>query len=137
MIAGSLPRIEIVASLTNTIVYVFEGMQHFHNKAIQTACWYPGSDTMFFSGGWDSSVKFWNLELKKAVTKIYGVQVTGDSVAMHADCNIVAIGGSSAEEGIMIYDLRSPGAPTRLICYGLDENDMPYNAKVNSIKFIP
>lgn len=64
--------------------------------------------------------------------------MAGDSLDMHKDCQTIVIGGSLSEEGIMIYDLKNPGAPVRLIPYGVDEETgNPYNTKVNSIRFIP
>ena len=73
VIAGQLPQVEVYDDITKALISMNQGVYHFHNSKIQTVKFYPNSDELYYSGGWDTSVKFWDIRQKNPTARIYGI----------------------------------------------------------------
>ena len=54
-----------------------------HNNRIFCAKFCKEEDSLIISGGWDQTVKVWDLRSGDPVRSIFGPYITGDSIDIH------------------------------------------------------
>lgn len=55
---------------------------HFgaHDNRVFCLKWNPYDQNMFFSGGWDKTVYFWDIRSKTSVDKLFGIFMGGNAI---------------------------------------------------------
>jgi len=65
-----------------------------------------GENSTVISGGWDSSVQFWDLRAGHAVRAIYGPHVCGDALDISADGQTLLTGSWREQDALELWDFR-------------------------------
>lgn len=60
---------------------------------------------MFFSGGWDSTVRIWDVRVGESVRKFGGPMVSSDSLDLKN--NVLLSGNYSVKETVQLWDFNS------------------------------
>lgn len=66
-----------------------------------------GEPSSIVSGGWDSSVQFWDLRMGHAVRAIYGPHICGDALDISADGRTLLTGSWREKDPLELWDFRS------------------------------
>jgi len=66
-----------------------------------------GEPCSIISGGWDSSVQFWDVRVGHAVRAVYGPHVCGDALDISADGRTFLTGSWREKDALELWDFRS------------------------------
>ncbi|XP_022245206.1 WD repeat-containing protein pop2-like isoform X2 [Limulus polyphemus] len=78
-----------------------------HAYRIFSLCFHPQQKYILASGGWDESVKVWDLRTEKGLVRnIYGPHICGDALDIEGETNLLT-GSWVAENALQLWDLGS------------------------------
>lgn len=82
-----------------------------HSSRVQAVKFHQskGEPQTVISGGWDSSVQFWDLRVGHAVRAIHGPHVCGDALDIAANGWTLLTGSWRSEDPLELWDLRTSG----------------------------
>lgn len=76
-----------------------------HSNRIFTVKFHKENDNILISGGWDNTLKIYDIREKEIVGSIYGPHIGGDSLDIKG--NKILTGSWATENQIQIFDLRN------------------------------
>eukprot|EP00128_Syssomonas_multiformis_P010931 Colp12_sorted_trinity150504_noHs@35996 len=89
-----------------------------HNSRIFSIRSHNESPNIFVSGGWDRSLKVWDVRAKHVVRLVRGPHICGDSVDLKG--NMMLTGSWSARDSLQLWDFRSSN-----LLQTIELNDLP------------
>lgn len=78
-----------------------------HNNRVFSASFHPRQENEFISGGWDSTVQFWDMRHEHAVRHISDVYMCGDGLDINRNGNQILACAWMNRDSIRIYDYRT------------------------------
>lgn len=138
-LAGTLPQVEIWDVNTMQMTQCWNKEEHGgHENAIFSARFYPFNSFNLYSGGWDRTIRLWDVRHGHTVGVMLGTQIIGDSLDMASDGHTLVSGGGTGGEGLMIWDIRKTEGPVMSIPFSPGEVRNPkVEPIINSVRFIP
>ena len=82
-----------------------------HSSRVQSVKWFPGSENLLISGGWDKTVQLWDTRVDHSIGSFYGAYLCGDALDMTSDCKQVVTASCRDENQIQLWDLAAPSCP--------------------------
>lgn len=79
-----------------------------HANRVFCIKWHPQDPNLFFSGGWDRAVFFWDVRTKTAVNKRFGYFIGGQAIDVQGD--ELLLGNNHNEYPLRIYDMKADQA---------------------------
>lgn len=105
--AGSDNKVRIYDDETKTLAIQMEkDLKNIeHSNRIFSVCFHKTKGDLLVSGGWDNTVKFFDIREKKIIGSIYGPHVVGDSLDLRE--NYLLTGSASIKDQLQIWDIRT------------------------------
>jgi WD40 repeat protein len=76
-----------------------------HGNRISAVMWSKVDPNILISGGWDNTVKIWDVRDNKCVRQVFGPYVTGEGLDTHGE--MILTGSARPSEQVEIWDLRT------------------------------
>lgn len=109
-----------------------------HENVIFSARYFPFNSFNLYSGGWDRTIRLWDVRHGHTTVVLFGTQIVGDSLDMASDGHTLVSGGGTHGEGLMIWDTRKHEAPVRTIEFSPGQVRNPkIEPIINAVRFIP
>uniref|UniRef100_A0A7S4UIF3 Anaphase-promoting complex subunit 4 WD40 domain-containing protein n=1 Tax=Alexandrium monilatum TaxID=311494 RepID=A0A7S4UIF3_9DINO len=109
--AGKRREVRVYDESTKTLSQVLRGGDSVntsgHANRVFSLKYHPTMREVLVSGGWDSTVQFWDLRQGHAVRAIFGPHVCGDAVDISQDGASILTGSWRVEKQLQIWDFRS------------------------------
>ncbi|KAL0272924.1 UNVERIFIED_CONTAM: hypothetical protein PYX00_005731 [Menopon gallinae] len=77
----------------------------YHHQRIFGLKYHPTDPHMFVTGGWDYTVKVWDIRVCGAVTSIHGPRICGDSIDLRD--NTILTGSWTSHNSLLLWDMRT------------------------------
>lgn len=105
--AGSDNKVRIYDDETKTLAIQMEKdlTNTEHTNRIFSVCFHKTKGDLLVSGGWDNSVKFFDIREKKIIGSLYGPHIVGDSLDLRE--NYLLTGAASINNQLQIWDIRN------------------------------
>ena len=97
----------------------------------------PTDENMLYSGGWDRTVKIYDLRQKGIVMSMLGPNITGDSIDVNKDDHTLLTGCFMTSENLRLWDLRNYKCHTVIDWFGKglkEPFDEDYDLKAHRIE---
>lgn len=136
------------------ILVIFQVIQKFqasvehkmdgHTNRIFSACFHPIMQNHFVSGGWDSTVMFWDLRQEHAIRHLSNTYLCGDGLDIDPDGNELLVCTWTVTDSIKLFDYRSTSLkrvvtpdvyPSQLYCGAFLTNSYILTGGTNSNLF--
>ena len=109
-----------------------------HDNSVFTARFFPFNQFNLYSGGWDRTIKFWDVRHGHITSFAHGTQTCSDSIDMEVSGHLVVTGGGTHGEGIQIWDIRNLEGPVFKLTFSPGEVRNPMiEPFINCCRFIP
>jgi WD40 repeat protein len=80
-----------------------------HKNTVFSAKFFPESESLLHSGGWDRQVKIWDVRTKEQTQVMFGPMTQGDTLDMQSDGFTLVTAGSVGGTSFQTFDLRNLG----------------------------
>ena len=109
---GGSPQIYLYDLVTKQKVSTFEPSPELdvmdgHRSKVFACRFHPTDDHVFFTGGWDNTVQFWDTRSQRAVRHIFGPHICGDAIDLDVEHNHLVTGSWRTDEVVQIWDYNS------------------------------
>lgn len=76
-----------------------------HGNRVFCIKWNPQDQNIFYSGGWDKTVFFWDVRTKTSINKLYGMYIGGQAID-YLDGQML-LGNNENQNQIKVYDIKA------------------------------
>lgn len=94
------------------------------------AKFFPGNTSTIYCGGWDRTIRFFDVRSGKVANSISGPEICGDSLDMSG--NILASGAWSTKDQVQLWDIRSLKCVSNV---EFEDKSLNKNTYIYSVKF--
>mmetsp|Transcript_68136 Transcript_68136/g.114138 ORF Transcript_68136/g.114138 Transcript_68136/m.114138 type:complete len:268 (+) Transcript_68136:61-864(+) len=107
--AGMDTAVRVYDEVKHTVVQAFQTDEvqgiRGHGNRVFAVKWHDQDHNLLLSGGWDRTVRVWDMRVPESVKTIFGPYICGHSLDVRG--NTVLAGTCTSEEQCNLYDLRS------------------------------
>eukprot|EP01060_Flectonema_neradi_P024846 TRINITY_DN33719_c0_g1_i1.p1 TRINITY_DN33719_c0_g1~~TRINITY_DN33719_c0_g1_i1.p1 ORF type:complete len:326 (+),score=63.08 TRINITY_DN33719_c0_g1_i1:49-1026(+) len=82
-----------------------------HSSRVQSVKWFPGSEHLLISGGWDKTVQLWDTRVDHATGTLYGAYLCGDALDITPDGKQVITASCREDDQLQLWDLTQMSSP--------------------------
>jgi len=106
--AGKNREVRIYDEATKRLSQVMTGGDSVHtpghSNRVFSLKWHPTDRNVIVTGGWDSTIQFWDLRKGCAVKSIFGPHICGDAVDITMDGSTVLTGSWRVQKQLQLWD---------------------------------
>jgi len=106
--AGKHRELRIYDEATKRLSQVLTGGDSVHtpghSNRVFSLKWHPTDRNLIVTGGWDSTIQFWDLRKGHAVKSIFGPHICGDAIDITMDGSTVLTGSWRVQKQLQLWD---------------------------------